>query len=333
MRRELSEAWASLLARTRRWTRSTPSAACVRWPSGGAEAVLTARTQGHLVVAHRLALRPHQAGRPAAVPRQGLTPVLSTSGRPGPVGRVVTAGSGGGRAGSDPVTDCYCVPHAQRAAPRPASAGVVITVRAGAATDVGSVREVNEDSHYAGRSVWLIADGMGGHAAGDVAESHRGQNTSRRWTAPIVRCIRPTWCRRSPRRTSRFFATAVPTPRVGTGDSVTRIALVVVGGVTGRCSTWGLRVYLDGRPVRRPSTTPTRHLVLGGTLTEDEARFHSKRHVITRSLGSNPARRPTCGVLPPSSGELVRPVLRRAVGRVNDPQIALPPAGPPIRNG
>ncbi|WP_432829117.1 PP2C family protein-serine/threonine phosphatase [Dactylosporangium sp. CA-092794] len=42
-------------------------------------------------------------------------------------------------------------------------------IRAGAATDVGKVRRRNEDSALVGTSVFAVADGMGGHAAGDVA--------------------------------------------------------------------------------------------------------------------------------------------------------------------
>lgn len=41
----------------------------------------------------------------------------------------------------------------------------------GFGTHVGRKRSVNEDSYIAGRQVWAVADGMGGHAAGDVASA------------------------------------------------------------------------------------------------------------------------------------------------------------------
>lgn len=44
-----------------------------------------------------------------------------------------------------------------------------VEVRWGAATHVGRVREVNQDSILALESLWVVADGMGGHASGEVA--------------------------------------------------------------------------------------------------------------------------------------------------------------------
>src|SRR6195256_5069193 len=43
------------------------------------------------------------------------------------------------------------------------------TVRYGAASDVGMVRPANQDSYLITSSSFAVADGMGGHAAGEVA--------------------------------------------------------------------------------------------------------------------------------------------------------------------
>lgn len=44
-----------------------------------------------------------------------------------------------------------------------------ITVAVGAATDTGRRRSINEDALLAAAPVFLVADGMGGHDAGEVA--------------------------------------------------------------------------------------------------------------------------------------------------------------------
>src|SRR4051794_10155449 len=46
---------------------------------------------------------------------------------------------------------------------------MTLSLRFGARSDVGLLREGNEDSMYAGPRLLAVADGMGGHAAGEVA--------------------------------------------------------------------------------------------------------------------------------------------------------------------
>ena len=61
--------------------------------------------------------------------------------------------------------------NASLAIPIPGRSEAVVTIAWAAATDTGKRRTANEDSFVAKSPLFAVADGMGGHAAGDLASA------------------------------------------------------------------------------------------------------------------------------------------------------------------
>ena len=210
-----------------------------------------------------------------------------------------------------------------------------LVVRAGAATDVGVVREHNEDSVLADRVVFVVADGMGGHAAGEVASSIA--------TATLGELVdRPS---RTPEdvvdslalANRRILESAARHP--GTAGMGTTAAGLVVVEVEGsqQCAVFNVgdsRVYRFADSLRLVSVdhSEVRELVDAGIISEDEALHHPLRNIVTRALGSDPAPTPDVWLLAPQPGErfvicsdgLTNEVPDEQIGevihRVQDPQ-------------
>jgi len=62
----------------------------------------------------------------------------------------------------------------------------VTTLRAGGATDVGLVRDHNEDRYLADERLFAVADGVGGHKAGEVASQTAVETLQREFTEPTT---------------------------------------------------------------------------------------------------------------------------------------------------
>lgn len=158
----------------------------------------------------------------------------------------------------------------------------------GAATDVGRVRAGNEDAYLVDDADGLVAvaDGMGGHRAGEVA------------SVTALEALRAAVGRGQPLReaiedaNAAVHAKSLTDPSLhGMGTTLTAAALVagetlVVGHVGDS------RAYLlhDGE-LRQVTVDHSlvAELVREGRLTADEAAVHPQRSIITRSLGTDPA--------------------------------------------
>lgn len=160
-----------------------------------------------------------------------------------------------------------------------------------AATDVGLVREVNEDAHVAAPPLFAVADGMGGHASGDVASAivveELGRLAGRRYDADAAIAAVTGALEESQRRIDAYAGGRLG--RAAPGTTVAAVLLVEAGGPRWLVVNLGdSRVYrVSGGVLTQVSRDHSlvQDLIEAGDLTEDEAAVHPERHVITRALG------------------------------------------------
>ncbi len=176
---------------------------------------------------------------------------------------------------------------------------MTLSIEFGVATDVGLVRQVNEDACLAAAPVCVVADGMGGHQGGDVASRFvreaftelAGRSFSRAEGRAAIRgALAATqrklagYAREQERRTGgpwRAGTTAVVGLLVDADE--TPVWLVANVGDS--------RAYVvDDAGLRQLSTDHSlvQRMVDEGKLTPDEAAHHPLRNVVTRALGSGP---------------------------------------------
>ena len=158
----------------------------------------------------------------------------------------------------------------------------------GAATDVGMVRQSNEDSFSAEGELFVVADGMGGHNAGEVASAlaittmKSGARNGIHGPAQFRELVQQA-------NTAIYTASLDDSTQAGMGTTVTAMAVlpgeeprVMVANV-GDSRTYLLR---DGH-LRRVSVDHSyvQELVNEGIITPEEARTHPRRNIVTRALG------------------------------------------------
>lgn len=158
----------------------------------------------------------------------------------------------------------------------------------GAATDVGRTRKGNEDSYFAGERVFAVADGLGGHRAGEVASAIVVDLIAHVEQAPDPAAALEQAILEA---NDTIFERAQGDPQTS-GMATTVTAVAFNGNVAHLAHVGDSRCYLlrDGalRQMSRDHTLVAR-LVEEGSLTSEAAETHPQRSVLTRAVGSEPA--------------------------------------------
>lgn len=158
-------------------------------------------------------------------------------------------------------------------------------------TDVGNVREHNEDSFIAQSPLFVVADGMGGHQAGEVASEIAIQTMAANVPeGPDAEALAYSVILANE---AVLRGAQDGTGKPGMGTTVT--AAVVFGNEVVIAQVGDSRAYLMHNGALQRITRDhslVADLVAQGRLTEEEARVHPQRSVITRALGSDPHMQP-----------------------------------------
>lgn len=163
-----------------------------------------------------------------------------------------------------------------------------------AGSDVGRMRSGNEDSYYADaneyRGIFTVADGMGGHAAGEVASAMTVEIVAQQ-LAELNDLDRPD----APKQVERalqaanlavFQRTMVEFEKLGMGSTASVLVLSDTKFIIGHVGDSRIYIFRDGylRQITKDHSI-VQEKVDAGLLTPEQARRHPESNVITRCIG------------------------------------------------
>jgi protein phosphatase len=210
-------------------------------------------------------------------------------------------------------------------------------LRSGSATDTGLVRSVNQDLAVETGTLFAVADGMGGHAGGEVAARLAVDTLTRAFGT------RPTGAGLSEAVTEAnrvVFEHSLDNPELrGMGTTLTAAALVNEDDrdVIALVNVGDSRSYRyhDGELSQiTVDHSLAEEMVRSGELSEAEAAVHPHRHILTRALGVADDVSVDLWRIQPARGdrfvlcsdgltnELDEPQIAEVLATVPDPQIA-----------
>lgn len=163
------------------------------------------------------------------------------------------------------------------------------TFRWGAVDHVGQVRQVNQDHTLAQDGLFAVADGMGGHRAGEVAsevaiDTLRATFTERA-TDRLVEAVQAA--------NTKVVTLASEDPDLrGMGTTMSALALITEGDRevlavvnVGDSRTYLLRAESEDLEQVTEDHSLVETLRRQGQITADEAAVHPQRNILTRALG------------------------------------------------
>jgi len=166
-------------------------------------------------------------------------------------------------------------------------------VRFAARSDVGQVREVNQDAFFVGHTpqgvLALVADGMGGHQSGEVASQKAAEALCQALLKPQSHL--PTAIAKAVQSANLSiydYAGSHPESR-GMGTTLTLLLMDDQVGLVGHVGDSRAYLVRNGEIVQLTQDHSwVADRVRQGLLSEEEAKRHGWRNIITNALGTAP---------------------------------------------
>jgi PPM family protein phosphatase len=161
-----------------------------------------------------------------------------------------------------------------------------MNVSVGAASDIGQVREGNEDSYLVIAPLYAVADGMGGHRGGEVASNLALETVEELFTQGSGTLAEQV------EQANRAVFERSQQDRSVSGMGTTLTAALIDGGRVHLAHVGDSRAYLfrgGELSLLTEDHTLVHKMVIEGEITEEEAETHPHRSILTRALGVDAA--------------------------------------------
>ncbi len=167
-------------------------------------------------------------------------------------------------------------------------------LRWGTASHEGRLRAQNEDHAHAGEGLFVVADGMGGHLAGEIASEMAVARLTERLPVAERNTLDDLVAAITEANVDIYQGSIDDPDQAGMGTTVTALAVVADphdGEAFGVANVGDSRGYVLRHGRLRQLTVDhsfVQELVAEGAITGAEARTHPRRNIVTRALGIEP---------------------------------------------
>ena len=181
-------------------------------------------------------------------------------------------------------------------------------------TDVGQRRTNNQDyaNQYinkAGKSMIFLADGMGGHRAGNIASEMAVTDLGAAWVATEISTInevREWFAENLEKENQQIHRIGQDEEHKGMGTTLEALAIIDDQVLFAHVGDSRIGLVRNGEYHQMTSDhSLVNALLKAGQITEEEAAHHPQRNIITQSIGQKDELQPDFGMVTVEAGDFI----------------------------